>query len=77
MEMFTCGVKTIEYHSFRDLRNLNELFIPKNVVKFNEYISRDGYTSDQLTIYAEAEEKPNGWIDDWNHENCPVKWGHK
>ena len=42
--MFTCGVKTIEYHSFRDLRNLNELFIPKNVVKFNEYISRDGYT---------------------------------
>lgn len=40
----------------------------------------------QLTIYAEAVSKPEGWVDeassfgghlDWNSDDRPVVWGYK
>lgn len=29
-----------------------------------------------LTIYCEAESKPDTWSDDWNPDNCTVVWGY-
>lgn len=28
-----------------------------------------------LTIYCQAKEKPEGYDNDWNFDNCNVVWG--
>lgn len=77
------GLQSISYEAFSDCVNLKSIIIPLSVIE----ISRDAFKNcPQLTIYAEAVSKPEGWVDeessfgwylDWNSDDCPVVWGYK
>ena len=51
---------------------LEALFIPKSVTSIGQNVFK-GCTN--LTIYAEAESKPDGWVDGFNPDNCPIIYG--
>ena len=66
------SVTHIDARAFYDA-GLKNIVIPDSVTSigygaFNERNS--------LTIYCEAESKPDGWVDSWNYSNCPVVWGY-
>ena len=66
------SIKTINSYAFDDCSNLEEIIIPESVKSIYE----GAFSScDKLTIYAETEEKPDGWDDGWNYE-CPVVWDY-
>jgi hypothetical protein len=50
---------------------LKKIFIPKSVTS----IGKNAFYATNLTIYTEWESKPDGWDDNWNSSNHPVKWG--
>ena len=53
---------------------LTNITIPSSV----KNIGNDAfYLCQNLTIYCEAESKPDGWDKSWNVSNCPVVWGYK
>ena len=66
-------VTYIGYESFKDCTALIRLIIPISVTGITGY-AFDGCTS--LTIYCEADSKPNSWYN--NSWNCgrPVVWGY-
>ena len=72
------SVTTISYAAFKDCTNLTEIVIPSSVTK----MGRNGYEEifygcGSLTIYCEAESKPDGWYNDWAdlyYGKCPVVW---
>lgn len=68
------SVEEIGSYAFEYCYHLNSVIIPKSVkiVKSNVF-----YQCHDLTIYCEAESKPEGWEEDWNTQNRPVVWGFK
>ncbi|MCQ2743043.1 MAG: leucine-rich repeat domain-containing protein [Bacilli bacterium] len=66
------SVTKIGVNAFFECSTLKSIFIPKTVTSIAEYAF---FGCSSLTIYCEAEEKPAGWNDDWNHDNRPVHWG--
>jgi hypothetical protein len=52
---------------------LEAVFIPTSVTDISSSVANISQNSN-LTIYCEATEKPEGWVDGWNGD-CPVVWG--
>ena len=65
---------SIRQEAFRDSRYLTSIEIPKTITSIGSLAFMD---CNELTIYCEAEEKPQGWSDSWNYSERPVIWGHK
>jgi len=65
------GVTGIGDYAFNDCGNLVSVVIPNAVTSMGNFVFT-GCTS--LTIYCEAESKPDGWSNDWNGEDYPVVW---
>ncbi len=75
------GVTTIGNNAFSSISSLNKVIIPKSVMA----ISHNAFSEcTSLTIYCEAESKPNGWENTWNRidsynigntTTIPVVWG--
>ncbi|MDE7071351.1 MAG: leucine-rich repeat protein [Clostridia bacterium] len=58
---------------FSGCSSLTGIIIPFGIVR----ICADAFKDcDKLTIYCEASEKGELWVDDWNC-SCPVEWGYK
>ncbi len=61
--------------AFFNCNSLNNILIPESVV---DWVGGNAFNGcSQLTIFAEAKEKPIGWHNDWNSSNRPVEWGYK
>ena len=58
------------------ISGLKEIFIPKSVTYIGEaaFVT---FTLNQLNVYCEVDSKPEGWHDDWAHENyyIDILWG--
>ncbi len=58
------------------ITDLKEIFIPKSVTYIGEaaFVT---FTFNQLTVYCEVDSKPEGWHDDWAHDNyyIDILWG--
>lgn len=67
------GIKEIHTSAFEYCTNLENIFIPINVSVIQAYAFRN---CTKLTIYCEADSKPNGWVSSyWNvYPSCPVYW---
>ena len=68
------GVTSIGEHAFYNCSNLKSITISDSLISIGDWAFR--YCS-SLTIYCEAEAKPDGWHSDWNSSNRPVEWGYK
>ena len=62
---------------FKYCTSLKNIIIPKSVVEMG-YSIFEGCDS-LATIYCEAEEKPEGWDDNWIGDECDAEviWGYK
>lgn len=70
----SANVKSMGVSAFYGCHSLKTIIIPKRVA----IIEKSAFWNcDSLTIYCEAEEKPNGWDKNWNPNNRPVIWGYK
>ena len=67
-------VTKIGDYAFKDCNGLTNIVIPDRVNTIGNYAF--SYCS-SLTIYCEAECKPDGWDSGWNYSNRPVEWGYK
>ena len=73
------SLTSIGNFAFYSCNNLQKLKLPKSVVQ----IGANAFNGcRRLWIYAEAEKKPDGWVqkmfgDKWNPDKCPVSWGSK
>ena len=67
-------VTKIGNYQFYGFSNITNIII-KNSVTSIGWSAFSGCTS--LTIYCEALEKPSGWANNWNPNNCNVVWGYK
>lgn len=58
------------------ISSLKEIFIPKSVTYIGE-AAFVVYTINQLNVYCEVDSKPEGWHDDWAHDNyyIDILWG--
>ena len=65
---------SISTRAFANCPSLKELVIPKSVTAV--YSNILSYYPD-LTIYCEAESKPDGWVQNWAGAGCQVVWGYK
>ena len=58
------------------ITDLKEIFIPKSVTYIGEaaFVT---FTLNQLNVYCEVDSKPEGWHDDWAHDNyyIDILWG--
>ena len=58
------------------ISDLKEIFIPKSVTYIGEaaFVT---FTFNQLNVYCEVDSKPEGWHDDWAHDNyyIDILWG--
>ena len=52
--------------------SLKELFIPASVEIIHKYAMPEN-----ITIYCEAEEQPEGWEENWANESNTIYWGQK
>ena len=67
-------VTFIDEEAFANCSSLKSIYIPKSVEKIGGF---SFYGCNQITIYCEADSKPQGWENDWNYSNLPVVWGYK
>lgn len=67
------GITTISGYAFNGCTSLSEIYIPISVVTVGEGAF---YKCPETgSIRCEAEEKPSGWNDKWNHSKLAVTWG--
>lgn len=69
-------VSSIGYKAFAECLSLKEIYIPSSVVEIENLAF---WRCNNLTIYCEAESKPDSWHDDWNllneeNEQIEVHW---
>lgn len=65
-------LETIREWTFAGCLSMKEIFIPKSVTR----VGSNCFNGDKdITIYAEASSKPEGWSDDFNPNEAKVVWG--
>ena len=67
-------VTFIDEEAFANCSSLKSIHISKSVEKIGGF---SFYGCNQITIYCEADSKPQSWDDNWNYSNLPVIWGYK
>ena len=67
-------VTSISYCAFWHYKSFQSVTIPDTVTSIGDF-AFEGCSN--LTIYCEAESKPDGWNEHWNSGNRPVHWGYK
>lgn len=67
------NVNRICSYAFFNCESLESVIIPKNILYINKCAFKD---CDALTIYCEAESKPDTWSKKWNESNCNVIWNY-
>lgn len=69
------SVQEIGTYTFEST-GIRKIFLPKSITKVYRYAFWN--CDPELTVYCEAEEKPDGWTDEWNRLNyntlCSVVW---
>lgn len=67
---------SLGWSAFQGCDALKELYIPNNVTEIGEKLF--SMCKQDITVYCEAESKPDGWSDDWlaGSENVTVIWGY-
>lgn len=66
------GVAGIGAGAFAECTALTSIVIPRTV----EVVGRDAFLGcDNLTIFAEADELPEGWVPTFNPDDRPIVWG--
>ena len=68
------SVTSIGMGAFSDCSKLASIEIPSSVVSIDSW-TFTGCGS--LTVYAHANERPNGWKENWCPNTYPVVWGYK
>ena len=68
------SVTDLESYAFDECSGLRTITIPNSITSMNYYAIRD---CGNLTLYCQAEFRPQGWSTSWNFSNRPVKWGCK
>jgi len=66
-------ITAIEGNAFNDCKGLTKVTIPLSVTKMDQGAFSN---CDNLTIYCEAEEKPEGWNDSWAQNVRAISWGN-
>ena len=70
------GVKSIGNFAFYDCQSLKSIVIPESVTHMSSVSIYEGCSS-SLTVYCEAESKPESWDENWDQYVDTVVWGHK
>jgi hypothetical protein len=65
------SLQTIGYHAFFECHELEKVFIPIGVT----HIDSRAFASINLTIYCEAESKPDNWDEAWCYMAKEIVWG--
>lgn len=65
------GVETIGYKAFYNCSGLTSITIPESVANVGYSVL---YGCKNVTIYCEAENKPDGWSSDWNDNGGEIEW---
>lgn len=69
------GITSIGSSAFQGCSNLTRVVIPKSVTSIG---SNSFYEcSSKMQVFCKAENKPDGWDDDWVDSNYIVNWGYK
>lgn len=68
---FLGNIQEISEYAFENCVALDYIIIPSTVVKIGDYAFDD---CNNLTIFAEADQKPEAWNENWNYSNRPVYW---
>ena len=69
------SVNKIEDCAFWGCTNLESVVIPESVTSVGHDIFQ--LSNEDLIIYCEAENKPDGWKEGWNMSHFTVVWGYK
>lgn len=67
------GITTIKDGAFTGCSSLSGIIIPKSVLNIE---SNAFYGSNNLTIYVQTSQKPQGWDENWNFKDIPVIWNY-
>jgi hypothetical protein len=66
-------VESLNFEAFAWCTSLTNIVIPRSITSIG---SGAFAYCELLTIYCEAESKPEGWEAGWNPDNRPVVWGY-
>jgi hypothetical protein len=70
---YNYGSLAIGNYAFSGCISLTSITLPSTLTS----IGQNAYANcKNLTIFAAASSKPNGWHTSWNANNRPVKWGY-
>jgi len=69
------GIKKIGDYAFSYCPLLESITIPESVERMSSTSIK--YCSDRLTVYCEAESKPESWDENWDKYVNTVVWGYK
>lgn len=70
--VFPDSLQKIDSSAFRRCNSLGEIQIPLSVERIGEHAF---YGCDNITVYCEAEKRPEGWAENWIESSQTVYWG--
>lgn len=66
------SLQKIDSSAFRRCSSLGEIQIPLSVERIGEHVF---YSCDNIVVYCEADECPEGWTENWIESSQTVYWG--